>query len=256
MVPTVIVVASLLAIAGARAAGAETYALDPVHTRVQFAVDHAGFSKALGTVSGSSGVLRFDPEDWGTAMLRADIPLSRLDLGDEKWNRATMARNLLDVENHPVARFVSTRVQPLSPGRACVFGDLRLRGVTREVVLDVRLNGLGRHPLPPFRRTVGFSATTTLSRSDFGITAWQSVIGDRVDLRIEAEATRSRARLDTSGDEGGEGDRVDDDHIAGTGAGGSPPTDPAPSPMDVAAPGLTGAPQTADAGRGQEPPCS
>ena len=68
-----------------------------------------------------------------------------------------------------------------------------LRGVSREVVLDVTLNALKRHPLPPFRRTAGFSATTTLSRADFGISAWPSVIGDKVELRIEAEAVRDAA---------------------------------------------------------------
>ncbi len=186
--------AALLATAGASAAEPATYALDPVHTRVQFAVEHAGFSKALGTVSGSTGTLHFDPDDWGTASLQAEVPLARLDLGDEKWNRAVQARNLLDVQSHPVARFTSTRIEPLSPQRACVRGTLELRGVSREVVLDVRLNAIGRHPLPPFRRTVGFSATTTLSRADFGITAWKSVIGDSIALRIEAEATRTRTR--------------------------------------------------------------
>jgi hypothetical protein len=58
--------------------------------------------------------------------------------------------------------------------------------------MDVTLNALKRHPLPPFRRTAGFSATATLSRAEFGIDAWKSVIGDSVELRIEAEAVRER----------------------------------------------------------------
>ena len=58
--------------------------------------------------------------------------------------------------------------------------------------MEVTLNALKRHPLPPFRRTAGFSATATLSRADFGIDAWKSVIGDRVELRLEVEATRTR----------------------------------------------------------------
>lgn len=183
---------ALLAMASVRAADVATYALDPVHTRIQFAVDHAGFSRALGAISGSTGTLRFDPDDWTTAALQVEVPLARLDLGDDRWNRATLARSLLDAETHPLATFVSTRVEPLAADRARVHGTLSLRGVSREVVLEVRLNQLKRHPLPPFRRTVGFSATTTLSRADFGMTAWKSVIGDRVELRIEVEATRSR----------------------------------------------------------------
>ena len=192
---TVVVCAGLLA---GTAAGSEPaqYSLDPVHTRVIFAIDHAGFSKAVGTVSGSIGQLRFDPEDWTRATLQASVPLARIDLGDAGWNKATLAKNLLNVEDYPTAAFVSTRVEPLAPNRASVYGMLTLHGVSREVVLDVTLNAAKRHPLPPFRRTVGFSATAMLSRKEFGIDAWASVIGDAVELRIEAEATRSRVEGD------------------------------------------------------------
>lgn len=188
---TVVVCAGLLA---GTATGAEPaqYSLDPVHTRVVFAINHAGFSKAIGTVSGSTGQLRFDPGDWTRATLQASVPMARIDLGDAEWNKATLAGNLLNVEDYPTAEFVSTRVEPVAPNRASVYGTLTLHGVSREVVLDVTLNAAKRHPLPPFRRTVGFSATAMLSRKEFGIDAWPSVIGDAVELRIEAEATRSR----------------------------------------------------------------
>ena len=112
---------------------------------------------------------------------------------DAGWNKATLAGNLLNIEDYPTAEFVSTRIEPVAPNRASVYGTLTLHGISREVVLDVTLNAAKRHPLPPFRRTVGFSATAMLSRKDFGIDAWPSVIGDAVELRIEAEAARSRA---------------------------------------------------------------
>jgi len=178
------------------AAAPDTYRLDPVHTRVLFAVEHAGFSQALGTVSGSEGTLSFDPEDWSTATLSVGVPLQRLDLGDDKWNKAALARNLLDADRHPQARFVSTRVEPVDATHARVVGELTLRGVSREVTLEVTLNAVKRHPMPPFRRTAGFSATTTLSRSAFGVDAWPSMIGDEVQLRIEAEALRDRNATD------------------------------------------------------------
>lgn len=173
-------------------AASADYELDPVHTRVMVAVEHAGFSKALGTVSGSSGRLRFDPDDWTTAQLQVSVPLQRLDFGDEKWNKAVLAGGLLDAEQFPTAQFVSTRIQPLDPARAKVHGTLTLHGVSREVTLDVVLNALKRHPLPPFRRTAGFSATTVISRADFGIDAWKSVIGDAIEIRLEVEAVRAR----------------------------------------------------------------
>lgn len=166
------------------------YTLDPVHTRVLFAVSHAGFSQALGTVSGSTGALDFDPDDWSSARLEATVPLSRLDLGDPEWNTAALANRLLDAGDHPEARFVSTAITPHDAQHAQVCGELTLRGVTAPLCLEVTLNALKRHPMPPFRRMVGFSATGTLSRSAFGIDAWKSVIGDSVELRIEAEAVR------------------------------------------------------------------
>lgn len=173
-----------------------TYALDPVHTRVVFAVSHAGFSDAIGTVSGSTGTLLFDPDDLAATRVEVEVPLQRLDLGDDAWNRATLGRRLLGADDHPVARFTSTRVESTAPGRARVTGMLELRGVTREVTLDAVVNAHQRHPMPPFRRTLGFSASGVLSRGEFGIDAWASMIGDAVTLRIEAEATRTRAPAD------------------------------------------------------------
>ncbi|MEL1263613.1 YceI family protein [Pseudoxanthomonas putridarboris] len=189
------------------------YQLDPVHTRVMFAVEHAGFSRAIGTVSGSTGTLAFDPGDWTRARLDATVPLDRVDLGDAEWNKATLARSLLNVEQYPTAHFVSTRVEPVDAQHAAVYGTLTLHGVSREVKLDVTLNAAKRHPLPPFRRTVGFSATARISRAEFGITAWKSVIGDDVELRIEAEATyRGKTGAEAEAEtETGTGTEADDD---------------------------------------------
>ncbi|QNP41205.1 YceI family protein [Lysobacter solisilvae (ex Woo and Kim 2020)] len=181
-----------LASAPVAAAGPASYAIDPVHTRVVFLVEHAGFSRAMGAISGSSGTLRFDRDDWRSARLDVTVPITRLDLGDAKWNAAVLASNLLDGERHPDARFVSRDVTGVDAEHARVCGELTLRGVTGPVCMDVTFNALKRHPLPPFRRTAGFSATATLSRKAFGITAWPSVIGDEVKLLIEAEAVRQR----------------------------------------------------------------
>jgi polyisoprenoid-binding protein YceI len=188
-----ILLSGIAACSSAAATGPESFSLDPVHTRVLFAVSHAGFSQAMGTVSGSTGTLLFDPDDWRSARLDVRVPMQRLDLGDEKWNSAVLATSLLDGKRYPEAHFVSTRVEAADAGHAKVCGDLTLRGATRPLCMDVTLNAIKRHPLPPFHRTAGFSATAELSRADFGITAWKNVIGDEVTLRIEAEAVRGRS---------------------------------------------------------------
>jgi polyisoprenoid-binding protein YceI len=210
----------LLALATPAAAETLRYELDPVHTRVLFAVSHAGFSQALGTVSGSTGVLEFDADDWSRARLDATVPLARLDLGDPQWNAAVLASRLLDAADHPEARFVSTLVTPRDAQHAQVCGDFTLRGVTAPLCMEVTLNALKRHPMPPFRRTVGFSATATLSRSAFGIDAWKTVIGDTVELRIEAEAIRRSAGAEAA---------VDDADKAGADEGQDPPVPDAPA---------------------------
>lgn len=167
------------------------YQLDPVHTRVAFRIDHAGFSKAIGTFSGATGELRFDPDDWSTASLDVTIPLATLEIGDDGWRDKVLDPTFLDAGAQPSARFVSTRVEPGEPGKARVFGQLALRGVSREVALDVQLNALKRHPLT-LRRTAGFSASGTLRRSEFGMDAWRRLVGDEVELMIEVEAQRGR----------------------------------------------------------------
>ena len=194
---TFVGLSATVAATGAHAAGADNYALDPVHTRVVFLVEHAGFSRAMGAIPGSSGTLRFDRDDWRSAQLDVTVPLARLDLGDAKWNAAVLASRLLDAEKHPEARFVSHQVEGVDADHAKVCGELTLRGVTAPLCMDVTFNALQRHPLPPFRRTAGFSATATLSRKAFGIEAWPTVIGDEVKLLIEAEAIRDRGNGET-----------------------------------------------------------
>ncbi len=199
------------------------YRLDPVHTRVLFTISHAGYSQAIGTVSGSQGVVAFDPKDWRSAKLSVEVPLQRLDMGDAEWTQAVLARRFLDAALYPVAKFVSSRVEAVdaeavdadiagstahgstahgnvanddASKRARICGTLTLHGTDRDLCLDVTFNKLKHYPLPPFRTTVGFSATATLKRSDFGITAWKSLVGDEVQLRIEAEAQRDGDALE------------------------------------------------------------
>ena len=195
-IPTSCLPALLLALVSRPAAAGEPqrYVLDPVHTRVMFAIDHAGFSKAIGTISGSEGSLHFDVDDWSSARLDVVVPMTRLDLGDSGWTASVFAPRFLDVKRYPQARFVADhglQREAGNRGRAC--GQLTLHGVTRPLCLDIVMNKAGRYPLPPFRRTIGLSATAMLKRSDYGMTSWQSLVGEEVELRIEAELFRRDA---------------------------------------------------------------
>ncbi len=181
---------------GPAAAKPETYSLDPVHTRIAFQVSHAGFSNPIGTFSGSSGTLIFDEDDWSSTRLEVHIPIDSLNLGDAKWQGKILDATFFNSKKFPEAHFVSTAVEKTGENQARLTGDLTLHGVTRPVTLEVTLNALKRHPLT-FRKTAGFSATATLSRKDFGMSAWEKVVGDQVRLIIEAEAARSHDKADT-----------------------------------------------------------
>jgi polyisoprenoid-binding protein YceI len=172
-------------------ARAERFAIDPVHTRIAFQVSHAGFSWPVGSFSGASGVLDFDRADWPHAHVEVSFPVSSLNLGDANWQGKILDPTFFDAKQYPQARFVSTKVEPTGTDTADVSGELSLHGVTRPVLLHVKLNALARHPMT-FRRTAGFSATGTLSRKDFGMDHWANVVGDEVRLILEVEATRDR----------------------------------------------------------------
>jgi polyisoprenoid-binding protein YceI len=175
----------------AGAVRAERFAIDPVHTRIAFQVSHAGFSFPIGSFSGASGVLDFDRADWKQARVEVKFPVATLNLGDADWQGKILDPTFFDAKRFPEARFVSTKVEPTGTDTADVSGELSLHGVTRPVVLHVKLNALARHPLS-MRRTAGFSATGTLSRKEFGMDHWAKVVGDEVRLILEVEATRDR----------------------------------------------------------------
>lgn len=195
MIPRLLVlVLFLLATPFVRAA-ADRYELDPVHTRIVFFVQHAGFSRAIGTFSGINGTLMFDPDDPASATVQATVPIASLELGDAKWRDKVLDPTFFNVKKFVEATFVSTSVAVIDAGKLRVSGELTVHGVQQPVVLEVQLNDAKRHPLT-LRTTAGFSARTTLSRGAFGMKKWKKLVGDEVEVVIEVEATRKRDKDD------------------------------------------------------------
>jgi polyisoprenoid-binding protein YceI len=181
----------LLLAAGAARGESRRYELDPVHTRIAFACKHLRFSNALGSFAHPAGTLWFDEKDWSSAKVDVRIDVATLDLGDAGWRERMLKRDFFNIDKFPQARFVSTSVEGIDATHARVTGKLTLRGKTAPVTLEVTLNDVGRHPYT-FKNTAGFSARTTIRRSDFGMITLPNVVSDKVELRIEAEAIRSK----------------------------------------------------------------
>lgn len=169
--------------------------IDPVHSRLVLKVSHAGFSESMATLSSLSGELQFDPEDWSSARVEAEIPLRTLDFGDADWNRRMARDDFFAVNSHPQARFVSTRIVEHDALRAEVHGVLHFRGQQTPVVLTVQRNALGRKLPWIARKRVGFSAQAVLLRRELGVDRYPGVIGDEVRVELQIEAERSRDGL-------------------------------------------------------------
>ena len=165
------------------------YRYDPVHTQVMFVADHLGFSRPLGRFTRVEGSLAFDPDDWSSARCEATIAVDSLWLGDEAWEKKMLSDAFLDARRHPTMRFECERLERIDAKRGRLHGALTLRGVTRPVSLDVRVNRIGRHTFS-LAYVAGFSATGTIRRSDFGITRMLPAVGDEIGIRLEVEAIR------------------------------------------------------------------
>ncbi len=181
-------VAALIASA---AVGADTYRLEPIHCQVLFFADHLGFSRQMGRFTGVSGEFRFDPARPTDASVAAEIDVASLWLGDEAWQRKVLSDDFFDARRWPTMRYMSTRVESLGDDRLRVEGELTLRGITRPVALDVRINRVGRNSFT-LQHRAGFSATATIKRSDFGMRRLLAAVGDEVEIRLEIEGVRVR----------------------------------------------------------------
>lgn len=176
-----------LAAAGPVRAAPEWFAIDPVHTRVLFFVEHARFARSIGWFRSVEGGLWFDPDDWSGSRIELCLPVASLDMGDRDWERTLFRPDFLDAGRHPQACLRSTRVERLDDARGRLHGELSLRGVAVPVVFDFTVNDLRRFSLT-LKRRLGISARALLSRAAFGIERDRTLIGDEVELLVELEA--------------------------------------------------------------------
>ncbi len=168
-----------------------TFAIDPSHTELGFAVRHMAVSKVRGRFSTFEGTIDI-AEDPADSKVSVTIDARSVDTRDETRDNHLRTNDFFDVENHPTWTFDSTSVTGVSPTSWKVEGDLTIRGVTRPVTLDVTLEGVVKDPYGNHR--VGFSASTSINRDDFGVSfgavmeTGGLVVAKKVDIQIEAEA--------------------------------------------------------------------
>ncbi len=186
--PALLGLALALAASGTAAAPA-TYEFDTVHSQVHASASHLGFSQSTARFPITGGRLVFDPGDWSTASVEATIDAAGLDFGDATWNEHMRAAQFFNTAEFPKLTFRSTKVTG-SGNRGTVEGELTMLGQSHPVVLDVTFNRLADNPFSK-KPTVGFSATASLKRSAWGMSAYVPNVGDEVTIRIEVEAAKA-----------------------------------------------------------------
>jgi polyisoprenoid-binding protein YceI len=185
------VLAAALALAAAPL-GATTYTLEPDYAQVVFRWSHLGFSNPAAQVSQGQGTLEFDPANPTRASVQVTMPLSTLDTGVPALDEHLRSEDFFEVAKFPTASFRSTKVeQGTAQDRLRVTGDLSLHGITRPVTLDVKVLKVGSNPRTDLP-TVGFEATTTLKRSDFGLGAFVPQVSDEIQLQIISQGVEAK----------------------------------------------------------------
>ncbi|MFZ1337574.1 MAG: YceI family protein [Paracoccaceae bacterium] len=197
-------VASPIAAQDLPAPVAGTYTLERAHSRLLFKVDHLGFSTYIAPFTDLEATLVFNPEDPAAMKVTATIKAASVETlypdPAFDFNAIIAGADLLDAAQFPDITFTSTAIILTGAQTADVTGDLTLHGATRPITLAVTYNGgWGSMPMDPSGARIGFSATGSLNRSEFGIgfgipaPGTTMGVSDVVEIELEAEFTSLEA---------------------------------------------------------------
>ena len=176
------------------------WTFEPGHTAAEFAVRHMMVSWVRGAFKDVHGKLEFDPADPASSSVEVEIDVRRLWSGENDRDAHLLQGEFFDADNHPKIIFKGNEVSVSGENDFSVTGDLTIRGVTKKATLDVRY--LGQWPTPFWadgvdqgpKMRAGFTAETTISRQEFGV-SWNAqmekggvVVGDEAFITIDVEA--------------------------------------------------------------------
>lgn len=196
VLPALVIAGFLLAFAGTAPAapeGAVTYRIDPVHSSVNFAIGHLGVSIVHGRFDELEGKIVFDAEAPESASIEMTVRAASVNTGVKKRDDHLRSADFFDVEKWPAITFRSTGWKAVGEDRYRVTGELALHGTTRTVTADVRRTGAATVRGKPL---IGFTATLTLNRSDYGMKTMLGPVADGVELVIAVEAGQAEAPAD------------------------------------------------------------
>jgi polyisoprenoid-binding protein YceI len=171
--------------------------IDTVHSGINFSIRHMVVSKVRGRFAKYGGTIAIDDGDLTRSTVEATIDAASIDTGTPQRDAHLRSPDFFDTDRFPEIRFRSTRIHKVADDRYHLTGDLTIRDVTREVLLDVEYGGQAKDPWGNER--IGFIAKASLDRKDFGL-QWNQVleaggvlVGDRVEIELEVQGVRAAA---------------------------------------------------------------
>ncbi|MDQ8877906.1 YceI family protein [Acinetobacter baumannii] len=168
------------------------YKIDPTHTATVFSWNHFGFSTPSANFSDIQGVIKVDNAKPANSSVNVTIPLSSVNTNVSALDKEFQEEAWFNAAKYPNITFKSTKVETKDKKHFKITGDLTVKGITKPVVLDAVLNKQGEHPMAKVP-AIGFNATTSFNRSDFGLGNYVPNVGDKITVNITTEATAASA---------------------------------------------------------------
>ncbi len=177
------------------AAAQTVWNIDPAHSAAQFQVKHLMISTVRGEFGKLSGTVHFDGKNYTTAKAEAVIEVASINTREPKRDAHLRSPDFFDAAAFPQITFKSTRVEAISGNKFSLIGNLTMRGVTKEITLNVEATPVAKGMSGEAR--IGAQATTTLNRQDFGVKWNRSldaggvVVGDEVRIVLDLELIKA-----------------------------------------------------------------
>lgn len=168
-----------------------SWVIDPAHSQITFAVRHMMISNVYGRFESFTGQVELDEADPTRSSVEVKIDAASINTKEAQRDAHLRSADFLDAEKYPYLIFKSKRIEKIDDTRGRIYGDLTIRDITREVVLDVEYAGMVKSPWGT--TSAGFSAHTRLNRKDWNLTwnvaletgGW--LVGDVIQVNIELE---------------------------------------------------------------------
>ena len=178
---------SLLAVLGALPAlAAENWSVDPVHSTAQFTARHFGIVPVIGTIPIAQASVELNSGSQIPIAVSAVLDASKLDTHNDTRDGDLRSEHYFNVAATPTIKFVSTKITGTDPKSFTIAGDLTMHGQTHPVVLNAQVVASGKSPRG--RSIIAYSATATIDRTQWGMTYGPLIVGNNIDLSINAEA--------------------------------------------------------------------